>query len=287
MKKIILAAAVAVPAIVGVGIAKKKSTNNIKTLCDIKYTGNTIVGINALPTEKTEWTETYKVASWDSANPNVDEDSYKWESSYIVKESHRLILPKGFKNIGDKAFKNLPITEIFIPEGIKIIGAEAFSGTNIESLNIPSSVETIEDGAFRNCQSLKEVTFSDKSRLKTIGKKAFDKCVILREISLPPTVTTVGENAFHSCRCLKSFSINNVGRKVPCDILQDERGFIPLSDCMNLTFLDLRGVRSIKTGSLNDILFNNSGTLLLSKSTEINKKYRTMLLSTQWKIKIE
>jgi hypothetical protein len=289
MKKLLL---LTIPVVaVGAGMVKKKvDSKKIKTLCDIKYTGKTIVGINTLPTQKSEWTETQRVYDWGSNNPNItdidDDNNYKWESTYVVKETHRLILPKGFKNIGNEAFKNLPLTEVFIPEGIKSLGVDCFYNTDIETIHIPDSVERIESGAFRKCESLKNITFSEKSHLKYIGSKAFDGCSVLQEIHIPATVTTIGENAFHSCRNMKSFVIGADGRKAFCSLKQDERGFYPLSDCLNLSYLDLRGISNIPDGSLNDILFNGQGTLLISKTTEMSKEYKDMLLSSRWRINI-
>ena len=289
MKKLVL---LTIPVVaVGAGIVKKKATGikKIKTLCDIKYTGKTIVGINTLPTEKSEWTETQRVYNWGSKNPNIeddDNDNYKWESTYVVKETHRLILPKGFKTIGNEAFKNLPITEIFVPEGIKSLGADCLYNTNIETIRIPDSVERIESGAFRKCKSLRNIKFSDKSRLKYIGDKAFDGCSVLQEIHIPATVTTIGVNAFHSCRNMRSFTVGVDGRKAVCSLKQDERGFYPLSDCLNLSYLDLRGISNIPDGSLNDIIFNGQGTLLINKTTKMSKKYKDMLLSSRWRINI-
>lgn len=277
---------------VSAGMVKKKATDSkkIKTLCDIKYTGKTIVGINTLPTQKSEWTETQRIYNWGSKNPNIedidDDDNYKWESTYVVKETHRLILPKGFKSIGNEAFKNLPITEIFIPEGIKSLGADCLYNTNIETIRIPDSVERIESGAFRKCKSLRNIIFSDRSRLKYIGDKAFDGCLLLQEIHIPATVTTVGANAFHSCRTMKSFIIGAEGRKALCSLKRDERGFYPLSDCLNISYLDLRWISNIPDGSLNDILFNGQGTLLINKTTKMSKEYKDMLLSSRWRINI-
>lgn len=289
MKKLLL---LTIPVVaVGAGMVKKKvDSKKIKTLCDIKYTGKTIVGINTLPTEKTEWTETQRVYDWGSNNPNIadidDDNNYKWESTYVVKETHRLILPKGFKSIGNEAFKNLPLTEVFIPDGIKTLGMECFYNTDIETIHIPDSVERIESGAFRKCESLKNITFSEKSRLKYIGNKSFDGCLLLQEIHIPATVTTIGENAFHSCRNMKSFVIGAEGRKTLCSLKQDERGFYPLSDCLNLSYLDLRGINNIPDGSLNDIIFNGQGTLLINKTTKMSKEYKDMLISSRWRINI-
>ena len=48
---------------------------------------------------------------------------------------------------------------------------------------VPESVATIEDGAFSNCQTIKEIVVSDN--VKSVGTGAFWNCVGLRSLTLP------------------------------------------------------------------------------------------------------
>jgi hypothetical protein len=51
------------------------------------------------------------------------------------------------------------------------------------------------------------VTFSENSKLTTIGNSAFMGCSLIPDIQLPDTLTTIGPNAFNGCSNLASISI--------------------------------------------------------------------------------
>lgn len=71
---------------------------------------------------------------------------------------------------------------------IRVIGNYAFARCAfLEKINAPASVESINQGAFYDCVSLKEVCFSRGSRLKTIGSQAFYGCISLKHINLEVT----------------------------------------------------------------------------------------------------
>jgi len=106
-------------------------------------------------------------------------------------------------------------SEYAIPDGVKVIGDGAFYHCRyLEKVTIPTSVETIGDYAFDYCygnvssgvyNGLKNVVFSEPSSLKTIGKRAFARSMLLREIDIPDSVTAIGERAFEQ---LSSYSDN-------------------------------------------------------------------------------
>ena len=67
-------------------------------------------------------------------------------------EWHSQLVPEG-------AFKNCTgLVEVKVPEGVTHIQANAFDGcSNLSTLTLPSTLETIAPGAFKDCQSLKDV----------------------------------------------------------------------------------------------------------------------------------
>ncbi len=75
------------------------------------------------------------------------------------------------KEIGEKAFKDSPITKVILPQSVNKIGAYAFGG----------------------CSQLKEVELSD---VITIGENSFENCLSLQEITIPTSVTSIGSEAF-------------------------------------------------------------------------------------------
>ena len=81
---------------------------------------------------------------------------------------------------------------------------------NIESITIPSKLDgidvtTIMDHAFREYESLTEVTIPDS--VTSIGYAAFAKCPSLTKITIPDSVTEIGEAAFLECTSLTEITI--------------------------------------------------------------------------------
>ena len=92
------------------------------------------------------------------------------------------------------------ITELVIESGVKRIGGYAFWGcTELESVTIPASVTKIEDAAFADCYSLREVNFVPGSNLQIISYLAFNSCVSLERIVFPARVRQIAISAFANC----------------------------------------------------------------------------------------
>lgn len=78
-------------------------------------------------------------------------------------------------------------------EKAKYIGKNAFEGTALTELTFEKDVE-FGDSAFKDCESLTKVTFSDKQT--AIGSSAFFSCGKLTEFNLPDSIETLGANCF-------------------------------------------------------------------------------------------
>ena len=91
------------------------------------------------------------------------------------------VIPSGVCGIGDKVFENSDITGVTIPEGVRYINNGAFKNcTSLKNIKIPKSVQKIGGYAFYECSSLSSVTFS--VGLKSIEDNAFGYCVITLKI---------------------------------------------------------------------------------------------------------
>ncbi len=143
-----------------------------------------------------------------------------------VKNVRTLTMAREISSIGDSAFENsflqsvtvssdakignrafaecIRLTSATLPEGVGQIGAEAFTGCPLDTITIPDSVTEIGDGAFYNCQRLKEVKFQALgSADKTIGDGAFYNCLGLNSVDFSVTgdgssssITKMGDAAF-------------------------------------------------------------------------------------------
>jgi ribosomal protein L40E len=72
-------------------------------------------------------------------------------------------------------------------------------------------VTVIYEGAFSDCTRLKEISFDGRSRLLTIGDRAFAGCNQLKKIEIPDTVQSIGTDAFAGCDNLKAIYIAKYG----------------------------------------------------------------------------
>lgn len=141
--------------------------------------------------------------------------------------------------IGSGVFKdNLSLRIVVIPDTVTEIKANAFSGCinlenvtlskklenlnygafygcySLRSIEIPKSLEKSgnalydgDDGPFRGCTSLKEVTF-EKGTTTIVGR-LFKNCPGIEEIVIPDTVTTIEASAFSNCKGLKTVTIGS------------------------------------------------------------------------------
>ncbi|MBR6529981.1 MAG: leucine-rich repeat protein [Clostridia bacterium] len=102
-------------------------------------------------------------------------------------------------------------TEFWMPFSVKTVGTAAFyAAKNLKSIHFSDKLETVESptqtnfaGAFENCTSLKEVSFS--LSLKKIGDYAFMGCDSLEKLFIPYSLNKVkiGNGAFLNCPNLK------------------------------------------------------------------------------------
>lgn len=104
----------------------------------------------------------------------------------------KLVIPKGVREIGYRAFDKTKITSVDIPDSVTSIGKEAFAHNNLTTVNIPNSVTEMGDGAFA-VNKLESVHISEQ--LAQIKNNVFDDNQITSVI-IPNSVISIGEMAF-------------------------------------------------------------------------------------------
>ena len=137
------------------------------------------------------------------------------------------------------SFRNQEIESYIIPDSVTSIGDGAFEGcSSLSSLVIPDSVVNIkgnpfylwkgkleclsasfiyEDNVLFNMDKSKLISFRNQEAksfiipdgVKSIGKRAFDYCYSLVNISIPNSVTSIGEESFIDCSSLRSLVVPN------------------------------------------------------------------------------
>lgn len=114
------------------------------------------------------------------------------------------IIPSGVCGIGDKVFENSDITGVTIPEGVRYINNGAFKEcTSLKSVKFPNSLKRIGSVAFSGCTSLSSVTFG--SGLKSIEYYGFSDCESLKKVVLPEGLEKL-DGAFYECYNLENIT---------------------------------------------------------------------------------
>lgn len=140
-------------------------------------------------------------------------------------------IPSSVEEIGSFAFENCSqLNKLFIPNNVKEMGYAMLDGCeNVKEMSIPlldfrfgnlfigvpESLEkvtirggtTLVDGAFENCDSIKEIILPNT--ISTIGEKAFAECSSLEIIEIPESVISIGRHAFYKCASLEEIIIPN------------------------------------------------------------------------------
>lgn len=165
------------------------------------------------------------------------------------------------------------IQELEIPEsidGYKVVGImpRAFSGDELRSVVIPESLETIGKYAFSGCDMLEDISARfGVSGLKTIEKRAFEKCSSLKGTEILATVETVGKDVFKngaieeinlsSVKTLEEGAFRNL-ESLSRVYLSDTLEVIPEScfeGCMYIVeFSNYGGVKTVEKNAFKDCM---------------------------------
>ena len=85
-------------------------------------------------------------------------------------------------------------------------------GLFVDEMHVSDNVQEIGDNAFMRCENIRIFIMPDS--LKTIGKNAFDGCMI-EMFDIPDGVTTIGSEAFCDCDMLRTAVIPAATLKIP------------------------------------------------------------------------
>ena len=97
-------------------------------------------------------------------------------------------------------------SSVVIPDGVTSIEDGAFKDcTNLVNVTIPASVTNIRKETFSGCSNLASVTIP--ASVTSIGSSAFYGCTSLKSVAIPSSVTSIGSSAFYGCTSLKSVAI--------------------------------------------------------------------------------
>ena len=139
---------------------------------------------------------------------------------YLHKVSGDVILTKATTNFTSETFS--------IPSGVTRIEDEAFlNNATLKNLTLPATVKTI-GRAFEN-SSLETIALNEG--LETISESAF-KNSKLTSVSVPSSVQSIGSNAFSNCTDLQSIAISGMETVISESVAVA---------CANLTSVEIKG----------------------------------------------
>jgi hypothetical protein len=117
-------------------------------------------------------------------------------------------------------------------------------------LAIPGDVETLGQSSFHGCDWIRSIGTVLPSRLRVIGKDAFEECRLLESVHLPSSLEHLEQGCFSACRRLTMLSF-------PPDSSLISIGESALSWCSSLTSLCLPS----NLRSVGDVCFYGSDSL--------------------------
>ena len=113
-------------------------------------------------------------------------------------------------------------TVVITDEGLKgddFSGSRYDYVSTLRSITLPTCGTEIPDRSFEGCSALEELIFQDvgtvmddgvltiPSQVTAIGEGAFSQCEGIRQVTLPASVTELGYEAFSLCTGIESFSV--------------------------------------------------------------------------------
>ena len=100
------------------------------------------------------------------------------------------------------------LTEVSFAEGIRLseIPARAFAETKLTAIHLPDSVTLVDDNAFNNVQTLKEVIFGSNDGIRLMSNAFYHTG--LESLHIPANVTYIGEYCFVGLFDLQEFQVD-------------------------------------------------------------------------------
>ena len=157
--------------------------------------------------------------------------------------------------VGESKSRNTFLGYMFGAENYGV--AEGFYPTGLEFVTIIEGIDSIEDHAFYQCASLREIVLP--GTVKSIGTRAFSGCSGLTSLDLPDGLLEIGDAAFSNCVGLESVTFGSYLKKLGVNcflnctslqeiLLPDAVKSLPnscFSGCAALTTVSLGGVTNV------------------------------------------
>jgi hypothetical protein len=117
------------------------------------------------------------------------------------------VLPNSILRIRNSVFENAQVPDIFrIPEGIISIGNRALAHCSAKKIVLPKTLNHIGIYCFHMCPNLECIDFNLDSKLETIRECACVNNKSLCTIIFPSKLKCIGKSAFQWCYKIKAIA---------------------------------------------------------------------------------
>ena len=120
-------------------------------------------------------------------------------------------IPSIVTSIGQAAFNNCTaLTSVTLPSTLTTLSAQAFMGSGITSITLPANLKTMSNAVFKNCKSLTTVTI--KGQITSIAQEMFFGCSNLSSITFTDMskIASIGAYAFCGAENMTSFPFDRL-----------------------------------------------------------------------------
>lgn len=149
----------------------------------------------------------YRYGSMDIEKIYLDEKWVPTSHKYTFKEAGEYTFTYQLNSgiVGEQAFiLCTPLTAMELCEGVTKIEDNAFTNCiSLKEISMPSTLESIGESAFQSCASLTSVEIPEG--VTTIAG-SFPACFALEEIILPSTLKSIGRGCFLTCTSLETIT---------------------------------------------------------------------------------
>ena len=135
----------------------------------------------------------------------------------VVPQSLKTVTVTSQDRIEDLAFKGCNhIEKVFYRQTIDYVGTSCFEGCELlntfnseteGTLCLLGEMEAIGNSAFKGCESIKNIIFSDETL--TIGSSAFSGCKNIEALTLTERIRTIGDYAFQGLKKITNIVVHN------------------------------------------------------------------------------
>lgn len=216
------------------------------TITDIK------IGKNIRKIEKEAFAHCRKLSSvtW-NCKCNTIPDNCFYRCTELKKFDFTAI-----KRVGQYAFGESGLQEVYIPQNIEMIGIGAFNiCSELHSVTWNCKCDVIPADCFYECTNLKQFDFSG---IEKIGKHAFEGSG-LQEVNLPENINVVLVGAFERCGELQSATWSHKCELIPSNCFEG---------CLKLTKFNFANAKRIGQSA-----FRNSGLQEVRLAKNIKNVY--------------